>query len=58
LKLDGERETDRDEAATSSLLASHAVENNHQVNWEEVTILAKKSNMRKRKIHEAAVMHI
>jgi hypothetical protein len=57
LKLDRERE-EWDEAATSSLLASHTVEHNHQVNWEEVTILAKESNIRKRKINEAAVMHI
>jgi hypothetical protein len=40
------------------LSASHAVEHNHQVNWEEVTILAKEINTRKRKIHEAAAMHI
>jgi hypothetical protein len=58
LKLDREREKEGDEAATSSLLASHAVEHIHQVNWEEVTILSKESNIRKRKIHEAAVMHI
>jgi hypothetical protein len=46
-----------DEAATS-IISSHAVEHNHQVNWEEVTILANKSNTRKIKIHEAAAMHI
>jgi anti-sigma factor ChrR (cupin superfamily) len=55
--LDREREKEGDEAATSSLLASHAVVHNHQINWEEVTILAKDCNIRKRKIHEAAVMH-
>jgi hypothetical protein len=58
LKLDREREKEGDEAAASSLLASHAVEYNHQENWEEVTILAKESSIRKRKIHEASVMHI
>jgi hypothetical protein len=52
------RENGEDEAATSSLLAARAVEHNHQVNWEEVTILAKETNTRKGKIHEAAVMHI
>jgi L-rhamnose mutarotase len=57
LKLDRERE-EGDEAATSSLLESHAAEHNHQVNWEEVTILVKESNTRNRKIHEAAAMHI
>jgi hypothetical protein len=36
----------------------HAVEHNHQVKWEQVTILAKETNIRKRKIHKAAVMHI
>jgi hypothetical protein len=34
------------------------VEHNQQVNWEDVTILAKESNTRKRKIHKAAEMHI
>jgi hypothetical protein len=34
------------------------VEHKLQVNWEEVTILVKRSNTRKRKIHEAAAMHI
>jgi hypothetical protein len=60
LKLEGEREKDGDEAATSSLLASasHAVEHNHQVNWKEVTILAKERNPRKRKMYEAAVMQL
>jgi hypothetical protein len=58
LKLDGERENEGNEAATSSPLAAHAVEHNHQVNWEEVTTLAKESNTRKRKIHGAAAMHI
>jgi hypothetical protein len=56
--LDREREKEGDEAATSSLLASYAVEHKNQVNWEEMTILAKESNIRKRKIHEASVMHI
>jgi hypothetical protein len=56
LKLDGEKE--EDEATTSSLLASQAVEHNHQVNWEEVLILAKERNTRKREFHEAAAMHI
>jgi hypothetical protein len=58
LKLDRKREKEGDEAATSSLLASYAVEHNHQINWEEVTILAKESNIRKKKIYEAAVMHV
>jgi hypothetical protein len=58
LKLDREREKEGDEAATASLLASHAVEHNLQVNWEEATIMDKESNTRKRKIHEAAAMHI
>jgi hypothetical protein len=56
--MDRQREKEEDEVATSSLLTSHAVEHNHQVNWEEMTIVAKESNTRKRKIHEAAAMHI
>jgi hypothetical protein len=58
LQLDRGEKKERDEAATSSLFASHAVEHNHQVYWEEVTILAKDSNIRKKKIHEAAIMHV
>jgi hypothetical protein len=55
-----ERRRGGGEAATSSLLASHAVEHNHKVNWKEVTILAKKTNpsSSRRKIHGTAVMHI
>jgi hypothetical protein len=54
-KRERERERGGCEAATSSLLASHAMEHNHQVIWEEVTILAKESKIRKRKIHAAAL---
>jgi hypothetical protein len=60
LKLDRERERRgmRYPHHTPSLLATYAVEHYHQVNWEEVTILAKESNTNERKIHEAAAMHI
>jgi hypothetical protein len=58
LKVGWDEQQEGDEAATSSLLAPHTVEHNHQVNWEEVTILDKEGNNRKRKIHEAAAMHI
>jgi hypothetical protein len=56
LKLDRKRD-EGDEAATSSLLASHSVEHNHQLNWEEVTILDRVQHQGK-KNHETAVMHI
>jgi hypothetical protein len=36
----------------------HAVDNNHQVKWEDVSVLAKESNTNRRKIHEAAEIYI
>jgi hypothetical protein len=55
LKFNRNRE-EGDEAATSSLLASHSVEHNHQLSWEEVT--KTKSSTPGKKNHETAVMHI
>jgi hypothetical protein len=43
---------------TSSLSAMHELNNNHQVKWEDVSVLAKESNTKKRKIHEAAAIYI
>jgi hypothetical protein len=58
LKLDRERERRRGmKQPHHLLLASHAGVHNHQVNWEEVTVLAKESNTSKRKIHEAWIQH-
>jgi hypothetical protein len=42
----------------SSLLATHAVEQNHKVQWDGVKILAKETNVKTRKIHEAAAMYL
>jgi hypothetical protein len=38
-------------------LAAHTAENKHHVKWEEVKILGQEDHY-KRKIHEAAAMHI
>jgi hypothetical protein len=40
------------------MLAMHAVDNNHQVKWEDVSVLAKESNTKEKKIHEAAAIYI
>jgi hypothetical protein len=57
-KMKREKEEGMDLDSIPSLLAAHAVENDHQVQWEEVKILAKESNVKKRKIHEAAAMYL
>jgi hypothetical protein len=58
LKLSRDREIGIEEESLSSLLATHAAENRHQVLLEEVTILWSDNNAKKRKFHEAAVMPI
>jgi hypothetical protein len=58
LKRSRDREIGTEDESLSSLLATHAAENRHQVHWEEVTILGSENNAQKRKFHEAAVMHI
>ena len=58
LKLRGDLENGIDPEYVSSLLAAHAVENKHEIQWEEVKVLATESNIKKRKIHEAAAMCI
>jgi hypothetical protein len=57
-KMKREMEEGMDLDSIPSLLAAHTVENDHQVQWEEVKILAKESNVKKRKIHEAAAMYL
>jgi hypothetical protein len=59
LKLSRDREIGIEKESLSSLLATHAAENRHQVLWEEVTMLGSENenNAKKRKFHEAAVMH-
>jgi hypothetical protein len=58
-KLNNENERgDKNEKNISSPLVMHAVNNNHQVKWEDVSVLAKKSNTKKRKIHEASIIYI
>jgi hypothetical protein len=56
LKFSRDREIGIEKESLSSLLATHAAENMHQVLWEEVTILGSENNAKKRKFHEAAVM--
>lgn len=58
LKLRGDLDNGIVPEYVSSLLAAHAVENKHEIQWEEVKVLATESNIKKRKIHEAAVMCI
>jgi hypothetical protein len=59
IKLNNENERgDKKEEYISSLLAMHAVDNNHQIKWENVSVLAKESNTKRRKIHEAAAIYI
>ena len=58
LKLRGDLENGIDPEYVTSLLAAHAVENNHEIQWEEVKVLATESNIKKCKIHEAAAMCI
>jgi hypothetical protein len=58
LKLSRDREISIEEESLSSLLATHAAENRHQILWEEVTILGSENNAKTRKFHKAAVMHI
>jgi hypothetical protein len=58
LKLSRDREIGIEEESLSSLLATHATENKHQILWEEVTILGSENNAKKRKFHKPAVMHI
>jgi len=57
-KMKREREEGKDMDNVSSLLAAHAVEKNHKVQWDGVKILAKETNVKKRKIHEAAAMYL
>jgi hypothetical protein len=58
LKLSRDREISIEKESLLSLLATHAAENRHQVLWEEVTILVSENHAKKRKFHEAVVMHI
>jgi hypothetical protein len=58
LKLSKLQENDINEENISFLLAAHAAENKHHVKWEEVKILGNENHLVKRKIHEAAAMHI
>jgi hypothetical protein len=53
-KMKREREEGKDMDNVSSLLAAHAVEQNHKVQWDGMKVLAKETNVKKRKIHEAA----
>ena len=57
-KMKKEKEEGNDMDIISSLLAAHAVEKEHQIEWEEVTILANEANMKRRKIHEAAAIYL
>jgi hypothetical protein len=59
IKLKNENERgDKKEENISSLQTMHAVDNNHQVKWEDVSVLvlAKECNTKKRKIHETAAI--
>jgi hypothetical protein len=57
-KMKREREGGKDMDNVSSLLAARAVEQNHKVQWDGEKILAKETNVKKRKIHEAAAMYL
>jgi hypothetical protein len=48
LKLSKVREIGIEEESLSSLLATNAAENRHQVLWEEVTILGSENNQKKK----------
>jgi hypothetical protein len=59
IKLNNENKGgDKKEENISSLLAMHAVNHNHHVKWEDVSVLAKESNTKKRKFHEAEAIYI
>jgi hypothetical protein len=57
-KMKREKEEGLEAATFSSLLACHAVEQDHKVLWDDVNILAKEPNTKRRKIHEAAAMYL
>jgi hypothetical protein len=57
-KMKREKEEGLEAATISSLLACHAVEQGHKVLWDDVNILAKEPNTKRRKIHEAAAMNL
>jgi hypothetical protein len=42
----------------SSVGDAHAVNNNHQVKWEHVSVLAKQQKKKKRKVNEVAAIYI
>jgi hypothetical protein len=57
-KMKREKEEGKEADTISSLLACHAIKQDHQVLWDDVQFLAKEPNERRRKIHEAAAMHL
>jgi hypothetical protein len=58
LKLSKLQEKEINEENISSLLAALAAENKHHAKLEEVKILVMEKHYKKRKIHEAATMHL
>jgi hypothetical protein len=52
------KEEGKEADTISSLLACHAIEQDHQDLWDYVKILAKEPNTKRRKIHEAAAMYL
>jgi hypothetical protein len=57
-KMKREKEKGLEADTISSLLACHAVEQDHKVLWDDVNILAKEPNTKRRKIHEADAMYL
>jgi hypothetical protein len=58
-KTKREKEEGKDEADTiSSLSACHTIEQDHQVLWDDVKILAKEPSTKRSKIHETATMYL
>jgi hypothetical protein len=57
-KMKREKEEGLEADTISSLLACHAVDQDHNVLWDDVNILAKEPNTKGRKIHEAAAMYL
>jgi hypothetical protein len=57
-KMKREKEEGLEVDTIISLLACHAIEQDHQVLWDDVKILAKEPNRKRRKIHEAAAMYL
>jgi hypothetical protein len=56
--MEREKEEGLEADTISSLLACHAIEQDHQVLWDDVNILAKEPNTKRCKIHEAAAMYL